>query len=94
MACFAVFKHGTTEEVAQLCFELIKMASFTPGGTMNTEYISRDHVQGYIERFINVSNPLRRLTKEEITNLNEAFNRIQDRQVNIIYFLNQVLDDN
>lgn len=53
VACFAVFKHGTTEEVAQLCFELIKMASFTPGSTINTEYISRDHVQGYIERFIN-----------------------------------------
>lgn len=38
------------------------------------------------DRVIKVSNPLRRLTKEEITNLKEAFNRIQDGQVNIISF--------
>ena len=36
------------------------------------------------DRVIKVSNPQRRLSKDEMANLKEAFNRIQDGQVRII----------
>jgi hypothetical protein len=55
MACYAVFKHGTSEELAQVCFELIKMTSgnnFNQSGEPS-EYISRDNIQSFIEKLNN-----------------------------------------
>lgn len=49
MACYAVFKYGTIEEHAQLCFELLKMAG---GSSISQEYIQREHVHNFIERMI------------------------------------------
>ena len=46
------------------------------------------------DRVIKVSNPQRRLSKDEMANLKEAFNRIQDGQVRIIgLILNIFVDD-
>ena len=46
MAFYAVFKYGTSEEQAIVCFELIKMTGGTTANGLNlsSEYIQREHV--------------------------------------------------
>ena len=55
-----VFKHGLPEELAQVCFELMKMTSgnqLAAGGSAS-EYITRDHVQTFTEKLISQNEQL------------------------------------
>ena len=48
IACYIVFKHGRSEEMGQLCFELMKM-------TTGVEYLSREQITLYSERLVNLN---------------------------------------
>jgi hypothetical protein len=43
-----VFKQGRTDELGQLCFELMKITS-------GAEYLSREHISLFTEKFVSLN---------------------------------------